>query len=88
MSDTPKIEFPQTDYPIRVIADSGDTLLEEVVEILRRHDDSLRDDAVELVKSRRGAYSSVRVSILATGEDQLKALHRDLLRHPLVKMVL
>jgi len=88
MTDAPKIEFPQENYPIRVIADSGESLLEEVVAIVRRHDQSLRQDAVEVVKSREGAYSSVRLSILATGEEQLQALHRELLEHPLVRMVL
>ena len=79
MTDVPKIEFPQDNYPIHVIADSGESLLEEVVAIVRRHDGSLREEAVELVKSREGAYSSVRVSILATGEEQLQALHRELI---------
>lgn len=88
MTDVPKIEFPQENYPIRVIADSGESLLEEIVAIVQRHDEGLRQDAVELVRSREGTYSSVRLAILATGEEQLRALHRELIEHPLVRMVL
>ena len=88
MTDRPTIEFPQADYPIRVIADSHEQLRDEVVEIVRRHDDALTEERVEVVTSREGSYCSVRLAILATGETQLKALHRDLMAHPLVKMVL
>ena len=88
MTDDAKIDFPQPGYPIRVIGDSHETLREQVIAIVRRHDPELREDLVELVKSREGNYSSVRLAILATGEDQLRALHRELMAHPLVKMVL
>ena len=88
MTDNVKIEFPQPGYPIRVIGDSHESLVEEVVAIVRRHDAAFREESVELVKSREGKYSSVRLAILATGEDQLRALHQELMAHPLVKMVL
>jgi putative lipoic acid-binding regulatory protein len=38
--------------------------------------------------SRAGKYCSVRLSITATGEPQLRALHRALLEEPLVKLVI
>jgi putative lipoic acid-binding regulatory protein len=88
MSDDVKIVFPQPEYPIRVIGDSHEELREQVITIVRRHDETFRADGVELVKSREGTYCSVRLSILATGEPQLKALHAELMAHPLVRMVL
>jgi len=88
MAETPKIEFPQADYPIRVIADNHENLQEQIVEVMKRHDEAFREEIVEIVQSSKGSYCSVRVAILATGEDQLRALHEDLLKNPLVRLVL
>ena len=88
MSDSPKIEFPQPEYPIRVIADAHDQLRDQVVEVVKRHDPGFREHTIEVVASSQGSYCSVRMIIHATGEDQLQALHTDLRDNPLVKMVL
>jgi putative lipoic acid-binding regulatory protein len=88
VTDESVIEFPQPDYPIRVIADSHSDLRERVLEVVRRHDPVFEESSVELVKSREGTYCSVRMKILATGEAQLRALHEELKLNPLVKMVL
>ena len=88
MPDSPLIEFPCEDYPIRVIADSSADLREAVVEIVRAHDAEFEERCVEERASRAGNYTSVRLAIRATGERQLKALHADLLAHPLVRLVL
>jgi uncharacterized protein len=88
MTDAPVIEFPQPDYPIKVIADSHADLRQQVIEIIRRHDPELEESTIEVVQSSKGSYSSVRVAILATGEDQLRALHEELIQNPLVRMVL
>jgi len=88
VTDQIVIEFPQPDYPIRVIADSHADLREQVLQVVRRHDPMFEESSVEVVKSREGTYCSVRMKILATGEAQLQALHEDLKQNPLVKMVL
>ncbi len=87
VTDAPRIEFP-CDYPIKVIATNDFSLKTSVLEIVRQHDACFREESVSLRDSREGKYCSVRLSIRATGESQLKALHRDLLANPLVKMVL
>ena len=87
VTDAPRIEFP-CDYPIKVIATNDASLKTSVVEIVRLHDAGFCEKSVSLRNSREGRYCSVRLSIRATGEPQLKALHRDLLANPLVKMVL
>lgn len=87
VTDAPTIEFP-CDYPIKVIATNDASLKTSVLEIVRLHDASFCEESVSLHDSREGKYCSVRLSIRATGERQLKALHRDLLANPLVKMVL
>ena len=87
VTDAPKIEFP-CDYPIKVIGVNHDNLREVVVEIVRSHAPDLVEESVSLHDSRAGKYRSVRMSINATGEPQLKALHQALLKEPLVKLVL
>jgi putative lipoic acid-binding regulatory protein len=43
---------------------------------------------VRLKTSRKGTFNSFNITITATGESQLEALHRDLLATGLVKMVI
>ena len=86
--ERPRIEFPCDDYPIKVIGASSATLRETVVAIVRSHDRSFEASSVEEKKSRAGNYTSVRLSIRATGESQLRALHAELMAHPLVRLVL
>ena len=88
MTEPAKIEFPCADYTISVIAARSRTTRDEVVDIVRNHDTSFREESVRVRPSREGNYCSVRLAILATGEAQLKALHLELMAHPLVKMVL
>lgn len=86
--EPPRIEFPCDDYPIKVIGTSSDSLVSSVVDIVRAHDGVFEESTVVEQKSRAGNYTSVRISIRATGETQLKALHAALMAHPLVKLVL
>jgi uncharacterized protein len=87
MSDPPRIEFP-CDYPIRVIGEQHDGFRDMVLDIVREHVDTVRQWSVSVQQSRRGTYCSVRVTIVATGEPQLQALHAALMAQPAVRMVL
>lgn len=87
MDDAPRIEFP-CDYPIKVIGDvSGDSVT-EIISIVRRHAPEVTPDVVSTRQSRKGNFQSVRVTIVATGEAQLRLLHQDLIALPSVRMVL
>jgi putative lipoic acid-binding regulatory protein len=88
MEEKPVIEFPVEDYPIKVIGAAGDGFLAEVAAIVRGHDEAFAADTVVSQPSSRGTYVSLRLSIRATSEGQLKALHTELMAHPLVKLVL
>lgn len=87
MSDDTRIEFP-CDYPIRIIGEQVAGFPEAVLEIVRGHADTVRESTVSVQESREGTYCSVRITIVATGEPQLKALHRALMAEPAVRMVL
>ena len=85
--DAPQIEFP-CDYPIKVIGDATVDSVAEILEVVRRHAPEVTPDQVNNRESRNGNYQSVRVRIVATGEQQLKALHQDLMSLGSVRMVL
>ena len=85
--DAPYIEFP-CDYPIKVIGDATVESVAEILAVVRRHAPEVTPDQVNTRQSSKGNYQSVRVRIVATGEQQLKALHADLMSISSVRMVL
>lgn len=87
MSDDIQIEFP-CDYPIKIIGDTDPESVAAAIAIVRKHAPEVTPDQVNTRHSRNGNFQSVRVTIVATGEDQLKALHTDLLELPSVRLVL
>ncbi len=88
MQDTiPKIEFP-CDYPIKAIGVNHVDLKTIVLDIVREHAPDLDDSLVELNPSRNGTFVSVRFTIIATGEHQLKCIHEALIASEHIKMVI
>ena len=82
-----EIEFP-CDYPIKIIGETDPESVAEALSIVRRHAPEVTPDQFNMRKSKNGNYQSLRVTIVATGESQLKALHADLLALPSVRLVL
>lgn len=87
MNDSIQIEFP-CDYPIKIIGDTDEASVAAALEIVRRHAPEVTPDQVSTRHSRNGNFQSLRVTIVATGEEQLKALHGELLALPSVRLVL
>ena len=85
--EPPTIEFP-CEYPIKVIAEQEDTVVREVLQVVRQHAPEVTPDQVTTRPSRAGNFLSVRVTIQATGEEQLKAMHADLMNLSSVRLVL
>ena len=88
MEEKPVIEFPVDDYPIKVIGAAGDEFLAHIAAIVSKHDEAFAADRVVTQPSSKGTYVSLRLSIRATSEAQLKSLHAELMAHPLVRLVL
>ena len=84
----PKIEFPCEDYPIRIIGDATDTMLEFVLETTATHAPDFDRQKVSIKTSSKGRFQSVTVYITATGEQQLVEYHQALTAHSLIKMVI
>ncbi len=84
----PKIEFPCPDYPIKVIGHNAEDFRGFVIETVQIHAPDLDITQVTVQDSRNGRFQSVRFTITATGTDQLKALHADLMASGRVQMVI
>ncbi|HEA50909.1 hypothetical protein LCGC14_0931760 [marine sediment metagenome] len=83
----PKIEFP-CDYAIKVIGDSAPDFTEFVVSVVEQHAPGICEADVSVQDSSKGRFCSIRLTIVATGEPQLKALFEDLKASGRVHMVL
>ncbi len=83
----PKIEFP-CDYGIKVIGNAAPDFKDFVVSVVETHAPGIREEHITVNDSRNGRYTSVRLTIWATGEPQLKALFEELKASGRVHMVL
>lgn len=84
----PRIEFPCEDYPIKVMGVAGESFRAHVLEVIQQHAPEFDPEQVIYQPSRHGRYESIRLSITATGVEQLELIFQDLKRHTAVRMVL
>lgn len=85
--EAPKIEFPCL-YPIKVIGVSAPGFEALAINVLERHAGKISEELIEFNASKNGNYVSVRVTIAATGPDQLENIFAELKTIEHVKMVL
>ncbi len=76
--DVLKIEFP-CDYPIKVVGRQSDDFESVVLSVIKQHAELSPGTAVEPVPSSKGTFVSLRLSIIATGEPQLKSMYEALM---------
>ena len=76
--EAPKIEFPCA-YPIKVLGRSGYAFESVILEVFERHAPGFDRRSVTMRASSKGTFTSITITITATGRDQLEALHKDLL---------
>lgn len=86
--EPPKIEFPCPDYPIKVVGKKSDDFQEFVVDIMMLHAPDLDVSRITVRESSKGTYQSIRMFITATGEQQLKNLHEELIASDRVHIVI
>ncbi|MGQ7247515.1 HP0495 family protein [Halomonas sp. V046] len=80
------ITFPCA-YPIKVVGDAAQDFAATVAQIVQRHDPEFDATDMQVIDSRNGRFQSVRLTLTATGEDQLKALFEELKATGRVHMV-
>ncbi|PMR77055.1 HP0495 family protein [Billgrantia endophytica] len=85
-SSPPTITFP-CDYPIKVVGDAAEDFAAVVCQVVSRHDTTFDATTLEVVESRNARFQSVRLTMRATGELQLKALFDELKATGRVHMV-
>lgn len=76
-AEAPRIEFPCA-YPIKVVGNAAEDFREYVVAVMERHAGPLETELVTVQASSNGRFLSVRVTITATGTDQLQAIFAEL----------
>lgn len=69
----PQIEFP-CDYPIKVIGDHSEDFALTVTRVVQQYDPAFDPAALTAQPSRNGRFISVRITLRATGEEQLQNL--------------
>jgi len=79
--------FP-TAFPIKVMGRRTDGFAQAILEVVLRHAPDFDAATMEMRTSREGNYLSVTVTVNATSREQLDNLYRELVRHPLVVMVI
>jgi len=72
-----KIKFP-TLYPIKVVGTAAEDFRDYVVAVMERHAGTLLEEHIDVRPSSNGRFLSVRVTIMATGTDQLQAIFAEL----------
>jgi putative lipoic acid-binding regulatory protein len=87
MSEETLLVFP-CQFPIKAMGKADVELDLLVLDIIRRHTDSVTQDSVSTRPSKNGTYLSVTVTITATSKPQLDAIYQDLSGHPHILMVL
>lgn len=85
--DPPKIEFP-CEYPIKVLGKSGEDFETVIFSVFEQHAPGFDRSSTTINVSRKGTFSSLTITITATGVDQLDDLHKGLLETGIVKMVI
>lgn len=87
-TDAPKIEFPCEDYMVKIVAVESETLFASLSVCVEKHAPDVDHGKATSNRSSKGRFISYTYRIRATGEQQLAALHRDLMAHDAVKMVI
>lgn len=85
--EPPKIEFP-CDYPIKVLGRDVEGFQQTIFQVIEEHAPGFDRQSIAVKASSKGTFTSVTVTITATGPDQLDALHQDLIATGLVQMVI
>lgn len=83
----PKIEFPCL-YPIKVIGVASPSFQSQAIAAVERHTGQIDAELIEVNPSKANNYVSIRLTIAATGKEQLERIFEDLKTLPETKMVL
>jgi len=75
-------------FPIKIMGRTQDGFAQSVTEVVRKHAPDFDPATLEMRASKEGNWLSVTATVNATSRAQLDDLYRELVAHPMVKMVL
>ncbi len=75
-------------FPIKVMGRTQDGFAQAICEVVLRHASDFDPGALEMRSSKAGNWLSVTATVNANSRQQLDDLYRELVAHPMVKMVL
>jgi putative lipoic acid-binding regulatory protein len=81
------LEFPCA-FPIKIMGRTQMGFAQAVVDVVLKHAPDFDPALLEMRASKAGNWLSVTATVNATSRDQLDGLYRELVGHPMVKMVL
>ena len=80
------LEFPCA-FPIKIMGRTQQGFAQAVVEVVQKHAPDFDPASLEMRASKAGNWLSVTATVNATSREQLDDLYRELVAHPMVKMV-
>jgi uncharacterized protein len=86
--ESPKIEFPCPNYPIKVVGDSVPHFRAFVEGVMAKFDPQFETQHTHVRLSSKGHYLAVNVMVTATGVEQLGKIFVELKANPAVRIVL
>jgi putative lipoic acid-binding regulatory protein len=84
---TSALEFPCA-FPIKIMGRTQTGFAQSVLDVVRKHAPDFDPASLEMRASKAGNWLSLTATVNATSREQLDNLYRELVAHPMVKMVL
>jgi putative lipoic acid-binding regulatory protein len=81
------LEFP-CEFPIKMMGRDDDGFRRIALEVIERHAGPIESHAIRESSSSQGNFLSITVTIMATSQQQLDNIYRDLSEHELVLVAL
>ena len=84
---TSALEFPCA-FPIKIMGRTQTGFAQSILDVVRKHAPDFDPALLEMRASKAGNWLSLTATVNATSREQLDNLYRELVAHPMVKMVL
>ena len=81
------LEFPCA-FPIKIMGRTQAGFAQAVLAVVQKHAPDFDAASLEMRASKAGNWLSVTATVNATSREQLDDLYRELVAHPMVKVVL
>lgn len=85
--EPPKLEYP-CDFPLKIMGHAAEDFTEVMLAVLSEHATDFHRESVSVRMSKEGKYTSLTVTIICTGPEQLERLHQGLKATGRVVMVI